>query len=136
MVRVDEEFFALDPRITINNTDLYNDCVLYGMDFASCLPVRCLNIEKGNRILELCTAPGNKAMYMADILNVFRENNEKIENFDIIGVDANYNRCKVMESLVKKYGFEKQIQVLNVDGIHYEDENKFDRVLIDAECTH
>lgn len=41
-----------------------------------------------------------------------------------------------MKSLVKKYQLDKQITVLTDDGLKYDSENLFDRVLVDAECTH
>ena len=41
-----------------------------------------------------------------------------------------------MKSLVKKYNFEDKIDVIVADGLIFSSEEKFDRVLIDAECTH
>lgn len=39
---------------------------MYGMDYSSCIPARCLDVKEGMNILELCSAPGNKSMYIAD----------------------------------------------------------------------
>jgi 16S rRNA C967 or C1407 C5-methylase (RsmB/RsmF family) len=36
------------------------------MDYSSAMPVRCLDLQEGHRVLELCSAPGNKSMLMAD----------------------------------------------------------------------
>ena len=46
------------------------------MDYSSAMPIRCLDAEEGHRVLELCSAPGNKSMYLAD----------KLDNVKIIGV--------------------------------------------------
>ena len=54
----------------------------------------------------------------------------------IVGVEINVNRGNVMKSLVKKYRLEGQIEVVAADGLTYDDAAPFDRVLIDAECTH
>ena len=41
-----------------------------------------------------------------------------------------------MKSLIKKYNLEKQISVVTADGLNYKSVDLFDRVLVDAECTH
>ena len=54
----------------------------------------------------------------------------------IVGVEINVNRANVMKNLVKKYRLDKQISVVTAHGIKYESAELFDRVLVDAECTH
>ncbi len=58
------------------------------------------------------------------------------QDVKIVGVEISVNRANVMNSLIKKYGLDKRIEVVIVDGVKYEDKDKFDRVLVDAECTH
>ena len=41
-----------------------------------------------------------------------------------------------MKNLIKKYKLNHKIEVKVEDGVKYQDDTKFDRVLIDAECTH
>ena len=96
------------------------------MDYSSTVPVKCLEIQPKNRILQLCCAPGNKSMLMADLC----------PDVQITGVQININRANVMKNLVKKYGLDKQICVVTADGVKYQSADKFDRVLVDAECTH
>lgn len=36
------------------------------MDYSSAMAIRCLEVEEGHRVLELCSSPGNKSMYLAD----------------------------------------------------------------------
>lgn len=69
------------------------------MDYSSALPVKCMQIKPKNRILELCCAPGNKSMLMAD-------HNKDVR---ITGVEINVNRVNVMKNLVKKYKLDQQI---------------------------
>ena len=96
------------------------------MDYSSAVPVKCLQLQKNSRVLELCCAPGNKSMLMADLFPDVR----------IVGVEINVNRANVMKNLVKKYRLDKQISVITEDGLKYESAELFDRVLVDAECTH
>jgi 16S rRNA C967 or C1407 C5-methylase (RsmB/RsmF family) len=41
-----------------------------------------------------------------------------------------------MKNLIKKYKLDKKIQVKVEDAVTFDTEIRFDRVLIDAECTH
>ena len=41
-----------------------------------------------------------------------------------------------MKNLLKKYQLEKQISIVTTDGLTYKSVELFDRVLVDAECTH
>jgi hypothetical protein len=41
-----------------------------------------------------------------------------------------------MRSLIKKYQLHDQISVVIDDGVKFDCEDRFDRVLVDAECTH
>lgn len=65
-------------------------------------------------------------MYLADML----------QEVSIVGVEIGVNRANVMRSLVSKYGLEGKIQVVVADGVEYDCGDRFDRVLVDAECTH
>lgn len=63
------------------------------MDYSSAIPVKCLEISDNQTILEICCAPGNKSMLMAD----------SYSNLQIKGVEINSNRANVMKKLLKKY---------------------------------
>lgn len=41
-----------------------------------------------------------------------------------------------MRNLVRKYKLDSSIEVVVADGVTYCNEQHFDRVLVDAECTH
>lgn len=65
-------------------------------------------------------------MYLADSL----------KDVKIIGVEISANRANIMKNLVRKYGLEDKIEVRVEDAVTFDSEIRFDRVLIDAECTH
>ena len=56
----------MSPDSKINPSSLYEEGLIYGMDYSSAIPARCLDVKEGQSVLELCSAPGNKSMYIAD----------------------------------------------------------------------
>lgn len=42
VVKIDESFWAINPECKINRCSLYEDSLLYGMDYSSSIPPRCL----------------------------------------------------------------------------------------------
>jgi 16S rRNA C967 or C1407 C5-methylase (RsmB/RsmF family) len=54
----------------------------------------------------------------------------------LYGIDISENRLNIARSLVKKYGHEDMITLIQGDGTSYQGEKDFDKVLVDAECTH
>lgn len=65
-------------------------------------------------------------MYIADLL----------KDGKVTGVDISQNRLNVTRSLVKKYKLEDKVELVQEDGTIYSSDEKFDKVLVDAECTH
>ena len=58
----------------------------------------------------------------------------------LTGVDISGGRLEVTRSLFRKYGFEGKIRLFCEDGVKFagltEEGGRYDRVLVDAECTH
>lgn len=79
------------------------------MDYSSSIPVKCLQVQPGIKVLELCCAPGNKSMLIADLYPDVR----------ITGVEINVNRANIMKNLVKKYQLDQQIEIVTADGLKY-----------------
>ena len=66
-------------------------------------------------------------MYLADSL----------KDIKITAVEINENRAQIMKNLIKKYNLSDKITVVVEDGVTFKSEpENFDRILIDAECTH
>lgn len=93
---------------------------------SSILAVRALSPKDGDRTLDLCSAPGGKAVYIAELC----------PNGEIVACDLHGHRV----SLIEKY--KKRMHVSNVkccvkDATKFDKdfENAFDRVLVDAPCS-
>ncbi|MEG2450364.1 MAG: 16S rRNA (cytosine(967)-C(5))-methyltransferase RsmB [Clostridia bacterium] len=93
---------------------------------SSMLAVKALNPEDGSRILDLCSAPGGKAVYMAELC----------PNSKIVAVDLYRHRV----DLIHKYL--RRMQTFNIAPVQLDAskynvdwQDKFDFVLLDAPCS-
>ncbi|KRX05989.1 hypothetical protein PPERSA_01067 [Pseudocohnilembus persalinus] len=74
-----------------------------------------------------------------DDQNDVKEGQLEVENQKqklIVGVDISHNRLSVSKNIVNKYQLGEYIELVEQDGTKYNSERLFDRVLVDAECTH
>ena len=125
------QFYAIPENIKISSLDAYDKGNLYGIDLSSASVVLALNPQNNENILDLCCCPGAKLLFIGDLM---MGKKEKIMG-SLTGVDINTKRLKICESLCKKYSLE-WIELKGVDGVTYKSEILYDKVLLDAECTH
>ena len=159
------KFFQFASNINLNKDPLYQSGRLIGMDAASVATVWALQAQPGMTVLDTCCAPGMKFMLVSDCvgkdgvlvgldvseqrLDVCRNLLDKFGYSDrrnsIFLMPQNWtfqqssdwiNSCggqsfnQVVEK--RKRRKKKRSRVNNEDSIP----NQFDRVLVDAECTH
>lgn len=89
-------------------------------DAAAALPAKILQAQKGERVLDMCAAPGGKTMQMA------------ATGADVTALDISENRMKrVRENLAR---CDLSAELCIGDALEYED-GPFDAILLDAPCT-
>ena len=92
----------------------------------SMLPVHFLNPQVGERILDLCAAPGNKTAQVAVQLH---------NTGTVIANDKNFQRMRAFGQISKRLGL-MNVSTTIYDGRHYPALlNYFDAVLVDAPCS-
>lgn len=111
-------------------TGVYN---YYPMDCGSILPVLALDLSPGDRVLDLCSAPGGKALVALQTLLP-----------DVVVCnDISISRLNRIQRSFREYLFDfetsnkwrERVVFKRVDGRLYTDDLGFDKVLVDVPCT-
>ena len=107
---------------------LFFDCGgCYIIDPSSCLPPFLLSPKKGERILDMCAAPGGKTSVLSFLLG---------KDGVILANDASFPRAKELSSNVERLGLGNVMVTcspsLLEDGGY---EGLFDAILLDAPCS-
>ena len=117
--------FQLLKHPKIETLQSFRDGLFYIQDPSTLLSVSFLNLQSGQKILDLCASPGGKTSLIADQIN----NQGEITSTDIneIRLELLQENCKRLKITCVKTGLTKEL--LN-------DNKKFDRVLVDAPCSN
>lgn len=117
-------------RIT-HNGPLFAELVaggeLYVQDEASQMVAQVLDARTGERVLDLCAAPGSKATQIADALK---------GTGVVIASDVHAHRLRIVRDAAKLHSL-SNVHCLTLNGLELLPlrENSFDRVLVDAPCS-
>lgn len=100
---------------------------VYLQDEASQLVASLLGVEPGERVLDLCAAPGSKTTQIADLAR---------DSAVIVASDLYGHRLRTLLSSAQLQGL-RGIRCLALDGLKSLpfQEGTFDRVLVDAPCS-
>lgn len=88
------EVYACDATTNLSRTRAYQEGHLYGVDAASVFAVRCLDPRPGDRVLDLCCAPGAKLCALADAV---------LPDGEAVGVDVAPHRLAACRNVLRKY---------------------------------
>ena len=121
-----ENFLVLNKAKNIENLDLFKNGYFTIQDEAAGFTTEVLNPQKGEYILDACSAPGGKTTYMAEWI----KNDGKIEAWDI-----HEHRINLIKENAKRLG----IDIINAnvnDATKYDEKykEKFDKILLDVPC--
>jgi len=106
----------------VDSLNGYSDGEWWVQDFAASLPVRMLGAKAGDKVLDLCAAPGGKTMQLA----------------------AAYVAVTALDISAKRLGLLRQnlqrtmltgMEVVCADALTWEPQYPFDAIVLDAPCT-
>jgi 16S rRNA (cytosine967-C5)-methyltransferase len=82
-----------------------------------------VDVQPGERVLDLCAAPGGKTTQLANLAE------------EVVAVELHPGRARELDETVRRLGF-SNIRVVNADARELPAElDGFDRVLVDAPCS-
>ncbi|MFB6159327.1 MAG: RsmB/NOP family class I SAM-dependent RNA methyltransferase [Candidatus Nanohalobium sp.] len=97
----------------------------YVQEESAALPVDVLDPQPGEKVLDMCAAPGGKSTQIA----------AKMDNQGlVVANDSSGKRMKSLHANVYRTG-SKIVEATNYDGRNIPEDEKFDRVLVDAPCS-
>jgi len=118
-------FFKLINLTNITNWKYFTKGYFTVQDESTGLPCDLLGVEKEMRVLDLCAAPGGKTALIADKM----ENQGKI-----VAIDQYESRMRILTKNLERLNVQN-VELVETDALDYDDEEKFDRILIDAPCS-
>lgn len=121
------EYAVITSGTDIVSDDIYKKGFVYPQDISAMAVSVVLNPGSGEKVLDLCSAPGGKATHIAELMN---------NRGTVIACDIHEHKMKLIENNAKRLGIEI-IQTKQFDACKYNKEfdSAFDKVLVDVPCT-
>lgn len=113
--------------LSIDTLDLFKEGYFYIQDDASILVSEILAPKEGDKVLDVCAAPGGKSTHIAQLMN---------DKGLVLARDVSTNKLAFIDENVKRLGIQS-IQTEIFDGTNLDEKhiNYFDGVLVDAPCS-
>jgi NOL1/NOP2/sun family putative RNA methylase len=99
--------------------------LIYVQQASTGVAAPALDPRPGERVLDLCSAPGGKTSHAADLMD---------DTGCVVAADISEGRIRGLLGNAYRLGH-TNIMVVAGDGREFPEEAKFDRVLVDAPCT-
>lgn len=120
-----DNFLILENAKNIEKSEVFQKGYFTVQDLSAGLAAWCLHPQKGEKVLDACSAPGGKTTYLAELM----ENEGEIEAWDI-----HEHRTKLVDENAKRLGI-TIIRTAQKDATQAITENKkFDKILLDVPC--
>ncbi len=117
---------------SINHVDLFNTKLFKNgnfvvQDLSSILVGYALSPEKGEKILDMCAAPGGKSTHIAQLMQ---------DAGEVISRDISYEKLyKIKENIDRLELKSVKLELKDASVLDDESINAYDRVLLDAPCS-
>lgn len=121
--RIDDAY-VLDVPFALEDSPVWTEGRGMAQSRASLLPVRALDPQPGERILDLCAAPGAKTSAIAGRMGGQGE---------VVAIEAHPARARALQKVADRLGAD--VTVIVGDGRTVEIPGTFDAVLVDPPCS-
>ena len=121
-----ENCLKLKKGIDIANNELYKKGYFHAQDQACQMAVSALAVKSGERVLDICAAPGGKTFTMAQ----YMENKG-----EIVACDLYEARVGLISDSAARLGIDIITPMVNDASVYNENLGKFDCILCDVPCS-
>lgn len=118
------EGVVLDGPFDIQGSELWRQGAIMGQSRGSMLVARVLAPDPGERVLDLCAAPGGKTTHLAALME---------DRGEIVAVERHPGRAAALEETCRRMRA-RSVRVVVNDASDLEVRGTFDRVLLDPPC--
>ena len=119
-----KDFYTVESKIDLDRFAPLQQGLVYFQDESAGLPVVLLDPQPGERILDLCAAPGGKSSHIAQRMR---------DQGEVLAVDLSEPRLKMVEENCKRLGV-RSVVLCTADARDFRC-SEVDRILVDAPCS-
>ncbi|MCQ2551041.1 MAG: 16S rRNA (cytosine(967)-C(5))-methyltransferase RsmB [Clostridia bacterium] len=105
----------------IIGSDMYDEGLFSVQDETSIVVADLMEIKKGDKVLDMCAAPGGKSLAMAEL------------GADVLACDIYEHKLDLIQNQANRLGV--KVNTRCQDGSEYVDMGTFDKVLCDVPCS-
>ena len=116
-----------EAAVPLEKTAVISAGLAVVQDLAAILAVALAAPKKGDRVLDLCAAPGGKSLHAADLIG---------PEGSVLACDLSENKVRLLEENIARCGFDN-IRALQADARVFDPEKEggFDLVIADLPCS-
>jgi 16S rRNA (cytosine967-C5)-methyltransferase len=118
------EFFKLQNLTNITAWEYFTKGYFNIQDESAGLACRLLDVHEGQRVLDMCAAPGGKTAYIAALMH---------SRGEVVAIDRFEGRLKILQKNMTRLNVDC-VRVVEADALEYKN-LPFDRVLVDVPCS-
>ncbi len=120
-----DEYLHLQNLSNIQDWAYFKKGYLTIQDESTAFSVKFLDPQPGERVLDMCAAPGGKTSFLADLMK---------NKGEIVALDLYDGRLEMLRQNMKRLGV-NIVKTVAVDLMDFNDNDKFDKILADVPCS-
>ena len=122
-----KEAFVIEGNMKLGKDPLHYAGAYYLQEPSAMMVVHLLNIQKNDKVLDLCAAPGGKSSQVLSYLN---------GSGLLVANDISYKRAEILSENIERMGADNAFvlneEIANIEKKFY---GYFDKVILDAPCS-